>query len=116
MGEGERPVDNLTHLVGAQHSPPGQAIQLHRHPAAIPVIRIRETDLPFYAGAEPIPNDPATPEGRYRKDFRTGWLDGYQDGRAIISYMLKPPPGEPRPRPTIINKPNGRNGGRNDET
>ena len=65
------------------------------HASAFPVIRIPEADLSFYAGAEPIPNDPATPEGRYRKDFRTGWLDGYQDGRAIISYMLKPPPGEP---------------------
>lgn len=77
------------------------------HAAATPVVRFRPDD---YAGAEPIPSDPNTPEGRYRINFRIGWLDGYQDGRALVAAALEPLPDNPPPSDTI-RKPEQPNGG-----
>lgn len=57
------------------------------HAAAYPTLRVRWADYADYT--EPPTVAPGTPEGRYRTEFQAGWLDGYQDGRAIIRYMYR---------------------------
>lgn len=62
--------------------------------------------------------DPNTPEGSYRTDFQFGWVDGYQDGRAIVGYMIRepdlpaPPPPAAEPVPPRYHSQQDRTEGR----
>lgn len=67
-------------------------------PAGITGIELRpDSDDPNSADGANIPD---TRRGRFRVAFPNGWVDGYQDGRAIVGYMIREPDLPAPPPPT----------------
>lgn len=68
-------------------------------PAGITGIELRpDSDDPNSADGANIPD---TRRGRFRVAFPNGWVDGCQDGRAIVGYMIREPDLPAPPPPTV---------------